>query len=148
MRKIILPPVVTLLCALAIVATRYMDGATYFQTGAWDIAGYSLIILGIILPVWGARVFKQHRTNLLPYKDPDTMVTSGPFAFTRNPMYLGMFLVLAGAAVLVGTEMGLVFPLVFFAVANWYFIPFEEGRMAEMFGEAFDDYKAKVRRWI
>lgn len=148
MRKILLPPVVTLVCALAIVGTGQMEGASHWHQGAWDIVGASLVLLGILLPVWGARAFKRHETNILPYKDPDNMVTDGPFKFTRNPMYLGMMLVLAGAATIVGTKLGLIFPLVFFGVANWWYIPFEESRMAEAFGDKFTEYKSQVRRWI
>jgi len=148
MRKILLPPVVTLVCILAIVGTGQLESAELWHTGAWDIVGASLILLGILLPVWGARTFKRHETNILPYKDPDNMVTDGPFKFTRNPMYLGMMLVLAGTAILVGTKLAPIFPLVFFAVANWWYIPFEEGRMAEAFGTNFSEYKSKVRRWI
>jgi len=148
MRKILLPPVVTLICALAIAGTGQIDGAAFWHSGAWDIVGYSLIVLGILLPVWGARVFKQHKTNLIPYKKPDSMVTTGPFKFTRNPMYLGMILLLAGIAVVIGTTLAPLFPLVFFAVANWWYIPFEENRMAEAFGDDFDGYKASVRRWL
>jgi len=148
MRKIILPPVVTLLCALAIVGTGQLEDAARWQTGSWDIVGASLIVLGFLLPIWGAQAFKRHETNILPYKDPDNMVSDGPFKFTRNPMYLGMLLVLVGIATVIGTNMGLIFPLVFFAVANWWYIPFEEGRMAEAFGDKFTEYKSNVRRWI
>jgi len=148
MRKILLPPVLLLLCVLAIIGTKYIGTPTYWHGGEWDIVGYSLIGLGILLPVWGARVFKKHETNIIPYKSPDSMVTEGPFKFSRNPMYLGMLMVLIGAATLVGTKLGLIFPVIFFCIANWWYIPFEEMKMQKVFGAKFDEYKADVRRWV
>lgn len=81
-------------------------------------------------------------------KDPERIVTAGPFGFSRNPMYLGMLLVLLGVAALYGTAPGFIFPLVYFGVANGYYIPYEESRMTEIFGDQFLTYKAEVRRWL
>lgn len=149
MRKILLPPVLLTLCLICIVAINYFDVAVIvLLSGPVTLFGYILIAFGIFLPAWGARLFHQHETNILPYKDPDRMVKTGPFGFSRNPMYLGMLLVLLGVAELYGTALSFIFPLAYFCVANGYYIPYEEGRMAETFGDEFSTYKAKVRRWI
>lgn len=153
MRKILLPPVLTLLCLIGIYAVkRYgadmLGGASALHDGSWNMVGYLFIAVGIALPVWGARIFKKHETNIIPYKSPDSMVTEGPFGFTRNPMYLGMLLLITGVAVLGGTLEGFAFPILFFIVANWWYIPFEEMKMAKVFGGAFTEYKSKVRRWL
>ena len=76
------------------------------------------------------------------------MVTEGPFRFSRNPMYLGMLLIILGAAVKAGFAEGFAFAFVFFLVANFWYIPFEEKNMEDMFGDTFEDYKKTVRRWI
>lgn len=148
MRKILLPPVLLLLCIAAMFGMR--EGLIVTAIGMADLEtlGYAVIILGIALPIWGARVFAKHKTNIKPYKDPDTMVMEGPFRFSRNPMYLGMLLVLIGGALKFGFVEAFVAPALFFAVANWWYIPFEEGRMQHMFGDAFEDYRANVRRWL
>ena len=153
MRKILLPPVMLLLCIAGIVLSNlYMPEGHAWKaawiSGAASKVGYLIIIIGILLPAWGAKIFKEVETNILPYNPPDKMVTKGPFGFTRNPMYLGMLLGLLGIAWVYGTYVSLVFPPLYFAVANWWYIPFEEGKMAEAFGGAFTDYKMKVRRWI
>lgn len=148
MRKILLPPILLLLCIAAMFGMREWLTVTPIGIAELDTVGYVLIFLGIFLPLWGARVFAKHKTNIKPYKDPDTMVMEGPFRFSRNPMYLGMLLVLIGGALKFGFVEALAMPLLFFAVANWWYIPFEEGRMQHMFGDAFEDYRAKVRRWI
>lgn len=149
MRKIILPPVILALCLIGIVAVNFYNMAAYILfSGSITSAGYPVILLGVILPVWGARLFRQHKTNILPYKDPEHIVKTGPFSFSRNPMYLGMLLVLLGVSIIYGTALSFIFPLAYFCVANGYFIPYEESRMTEIIGDEFLAYKAQVRRWI
>ena len=75
-------------------------------------------------------------------------MTSGPFRFTRNPMYLGMLIWLTGLAVLLGSLMAFLFPILLFLLANSLIIPLEERLMEETFGESFLDYKRRVRRWL
>lgn len=148
MRKILLPPVLLVICIIAMILVEQSGRATFWHGGSWDPLGYMLVGLGLLLPLWGSHAFKRHQTNILPYKDPDNMVTDGPFRFTRNPMYLGMLIGLFGVDALTGTYEGLAFCGLYFAVANWWYIPFEEDRMQAVFGEKFDAYKASVRRWV
>lgn len=148
MRKIILPPVLLVACLIGMIALSRYGSPTVIVFGWAKSFGYLLIALGIFLPVWGAQIFKKKETNILPYKSPDKMVTQGPFRLSRNPMYLGMLLVLLGVAIRTGAAESFLFAALFFAVANWWYIPFEEVKMAKVFGQEFDDYKAKVRRWL
>lgn len=137
------------LCLIGIIAFNYFNIAIIvLLSGPAKFVGYALIAFGAFLPAWGARLFHQHETNILPYKDPDRMVKTGPFGFSRNPMYLGMLMVLLGVSVLYGTALSFIFPLAYFCVANGYYIPYEESRMAEAFGDEFLAYKSKVRRWL
>jgi protein-S-isoprenylcysteine O-methyltransferase Ste14 len=112
------------------------------------IAGAPLAALGIGLTVAAARVFERAGTNIVTTRDPDLLVTTGPFALTRNPMYLGFLLFLAGVALGIGTLWAAVGPVVFLVVADRWYIPFEERRGSAVFGAAFDRYCANVRRWI
>jgi len=148
MRRIILPPILLITCLIGMIALQQYGETTALITGVAKNLGYLFIALGIGLPVWGAQIFKRVETNILPYKSPDKLVTEGPFKFSRNPMYLGMLLVLIGVGVRLGILESLYFIGVFFAVANWWYIPFEEGKMDKMFGEQFTDYKKQVRRWL
>ncbi len=153
MRKILLPPIILALCLIAIVGINYFGFAikVVFSGSfalAATISGYGLIFLGAFLLVWCKRLFQQHETNILPFRDPDQIVTGGPFGFSRNPMYLAMLLVALGVAFIYGTALSFIFPLAFFCIANWYHIPYEESRMSEIFGDKFTAYKANVRRWI
>jgi len=149
MRKILLPPVIFFLCIIGIVGVNYLSvTGLVLISGPVKFIGYAMMVVGIFLPIWGARIFRQHHTNIIPYKNPDRMVTEGPFRLSRNPMYLGMLLTLIGLATLYGTALSFVFPLLYFFVASLYYIPFEEERMIKAFGDDFIAYKAKVRRWI
>ena len=148
MRRILLPPVLLLLCLFGMIATDRVGDPSIFLEGPVTSTGYLIGLVGIALPIWGAQIFKQRETNIIPYRDPDKIVTEGPFRFSRNPMYLGMLLVLLGATVKLGILEGFLFAALFFSVANWWYIPFEEEKMKTVFGTAFDDYCARVRRWL
>jgi len=73
---------------------------------------------------------------------------TGPYRFTRNPMYLGWAIVTLGVACLIGTWPMFVASIAFFATMNWVQIPFEEVKMRRQFGEVFDSYTREVRRWV
>ncbi len=148
MRKIILPPYLLATCLIGMIALDRLVSPHTFLHGDITYTGYLLALIGIALPIWGAQIFKKRKTNILPYRNPDQIVTEGPFKFSRNPMYLGMLLILLGATVKLGILEGLLFVGLFFTIANWWYIPFEEERMKETFGESFEDYRTRVRRWL
>jgi protein-S-isoprenylcysteine O-methyltransferase Ste14 len=107
------------------------------------------IVLGIALTVAAAALFRREGTELNPTSTTNRkLVTSGPYRFTRNPMYLGLVIVTLGIAFWVGAWPMFLAPIVTFATANWVHVPFEEAKMRNQFGEAFDAYVRKVRRWI
>ncbi|MCE3289332.1 MAG: hypothetical protein K0R83_1344, partial [Caulobacter sp.] len=82
------------------------------------------------------------------FDDPDVLVTGGPFRFTRNPMYLGFLLLLAGVALGLGAASPWIVPVVFWLLADRWYIPFEERAMRRTFGEAYEAYARRVRRWV
>jgi protein-S-isoprenylcysteine O-methyltransferase Ste14 len=107
------------------------------------------IIVGIALAVAAAMLFRREGTELNPTSTANRrLVTTGPFRLTRNPMYLGLVIVALGVAFLVGAWPMFLAPIAIFATTNWVHIPFEEEKMRHQFGEAFDAYARKVRRWI
>jgi protein-S-isoprenylcysteine O-methyltransferase Ste14 len=106
------------------------------------------MLLGLGLNVWAAREFRKARTGFQLRGGGADLVTSGPFRFSRNPMYLGMLLWLLGLAVLLGSLIAFVFPALLFLLANFYAVPLEERAMAETFGERYAAYRRRVRRWL
>jgi protein-S-isoprenylcysteine O-methyltransferase Ste14 len=112
-------------------------------------SGMILIVLGLVPPMVSIGQFFAVGTQVHPTsKTNNKLVTSGFFAFTRNPMYLGLIVFSFGAAVWFGRPLMYLAPLFVFVIANWAFIPFEEAKMRRQFGDAFDAYTEGVRRWL
>lgn len=116
------------------------------------IAALIMFVLGLGLfalldPVATAR-FKQANTNFIPWKPATALVTDGPYRFTRNPMYLGMAALYAGIALGAGLLWALALLPMVLAVIQVAVIGREERYLEDLFGQAYRDYRAKVRRWI
>jgi protein-S-isoprenylcysteine O-methyltransferase Ste14 len=112
-------------------------------------AGLILLVAALALVFAAMAQFRLANTQLLPHSPTNnTLVTNGLFAVTRNPMYLGMVLFCIGGALWMGRWVMLLAPFLMFAVANWVFIPFEEAKMRRQFGDSFDAYCRRVRRWL
>lgn len=121
---------------------------TQLVSGTWRLLGLTPVLGGVALAVAGERQFRRAGTAVLPFSEPSAVVTSGPFAFTRNPMYLGMVTCLIGWAILLGSlSPALVIPL-FLGLIHFRFVLREERFMAERLGDAYRAYVARVRRWI
>lgn len=146
--KWLLPPLLTLILLIAqVLLSVQMPVPGMFGPGIAQF-GYLVIVAGVLLLIWGAGHFRKVRTNINTFRDPDVLVTGGPFRFTRNPMYLGFFLILFGAAIVYDAASALLPVAAFFAAANWWYIPFEEQAAEKALGEAYDDYRRRVRRWL
>lgn len=146
-RKII--PVVYLLGSLVLMGLLqpFLPLYQYVQPPL-AYAGVIFVFLGIVIAAISADLFVKADTGLLPFEDATTLVTGGLFRFTRNPMYLGMFLMVFGAAFLMGS-VGALFPLlIFMLIIRFNFVAGEERFMEAAFGQQYLDYKSKVRRWI
>jgi protein-S-isoprenylcysteine O-methyltransferase Ste14 len=112
-------------------------------------AGAIVIAASLALLFLGMGQFFFAGTQLLPNSPTNNkLVTTGVFAFTRNPMYLALTLLTLGAAIWVGQPLMYLAPLLMYLVADRVFIPFEEAKMRTQFGEAFDAYCTRVRRWF
>jgi protein-S-isoprenylcysteine O-methyltransferase Ste14 len=139
----------------ALVYVVIAVGVSYFIGGP-RITGWPIIWLGILLIVGAIALmasaiwlFRREGTEIDPNSSTNRkLVTTGPYRFTRNPMYLGWAIVTLGLACLIATWPMFLVPIAFFATMNWAQIPFEEAKMRRQFGEAFDAYTRGVRRWM
>jgi protein-S-isoprenylcysteine O-methyltransferase Ste14 len=108
-----------------------------------------LVAISWILPVWAIVLFRREGTEIEPTSPTNRkLITSGPYQLTRNPMYLGLVILTLGIAIWIGAWPMFGAPVALFATANWVHIPFEEAKMRRQFGAAYDNYVARVRRWI
>ena len=144
----ILPPVwLVIALLLTYVLDRWLPIAEIFSW-PWYLAGAPLIVLGIVMAASSAGAFRRAGTPMIPFERSTTLVIRGWYRVTRNPMYLGMALVLAGTGVLQGS-VGALLPLpAFIAVLHFRFILGEERFLEEIFGEEFRAYRLRVRRWF
>jgi protein-S-isoprenylcysteine O-methyltransferase Ste14 len=108
-----------------------------------------LIVAGMALAVSAALLFRREGTEINPTSATNrVLVTTGPYRFTRNPMYLSLVTITLGVAIWVGAWPMFLAPVAVFATTNWAHIPFEETKMRRQFGPDFDAYSRRVRRWI
>ena len=110
--------------------------------------GIIAFILGISLTFWGFHVFKKNKTPIIPGQKPTFVVAEGPYRFTRNPMYIGVTMLLLGISIYIGNVLSFLSPVIFFLAMNYYFVPFEEKLMEKIFGKQYLNYKKQVRRWL
>jgi len=144
----LLPPKLVLLLLLAILVLHWLVPRPELLSGPWRLLGVPVGLLGLVLATVASRQFKRLATNIKTFDDPDKLVTSGFFRFSRNPMYLGFALLLLGAALTTGSACALAAPLVFIAISQGIYIPFEERAMARVFGDDYRSYRQRVRRWL
>lgn len=108
------------------------------------------VLLGVAIALAGVTSFRKASTTVNPLK-PETatcLVTSGIFQYTRNPMYLGMAVVILGWAVLLSSWLSLLGVAAFMLFIERFQIKPEEAALIECFGEQFTQYKKNVRRWL
>ena len=119
-----------------------------FLSPPFTYFGFLIIGFGFIMALWSRSLFLKNSTTLQLSEAPTSLVTSGPFRISRNPLYLGMASILLGVAVLMGTLVALAFPVIFVTLIEFFIIPGEERMLENLFGEPYWDYKKSVRRWI
>jgi protein-S-isoprenylcysteine O-methyltransferase Ste14 len=113
---------------------------------ALGVCGGIVFLLGAALAGWSWWLFKRAGTTAVPGEAPQALVTAGPYRLTRNPMYVGLAVAYVGDAVAIPEFWALVFLPFVLAYVNWSVIPVEEASLNGVHG--YDDYCAKVRRWI
>lgn len=146
--KWFIPPLLVLLCLIMINLIWFFIPLYQIVPEPFHYLGIGIFIAGLALLATASRKFKKARTEIHTFKMPGKLVTSGPFAYSRNPMYLGFTLLLLGSALLANGVAALLVVIFFFVVSNLWYIPFEEKAAEQTFGDDYKDYKMRVRRWI
>ena len=113
-----------------------------------SISGVVIGVAGALLMGWAIRTLLMPRTTILPHGVVRRIVTSGPFRFSRNPIYAGMTAIYAGAALFLNMAWPLLVLPVVLAVVTSLVIVREERYLAAAFGEAYASYCRRVRRWL
>jgi protein-S-isoprenylcysteine O-methyltransferase Ste14 len=132
---------------LSLLTPRYgwADG----RPGSWNLLGLILVTLGLAGSIWGFALHFGQRSGRLDWElDKDYLLTRGPHAFSRNPMYLSELTLMLGWVVLYGNIVVLLAFLAWWALFVFYQVPLEEKVMQKRFGETYLRYKRKVPRWF
>jgi protein-S-isoprenylcysteine O-methyltransferase Ste14 len=112
----------------------------------WSIAGF-LILIGLALAAAGIRNFSRAATPVPTNEPTRALVTTGIHGWTRNPIYLGMFLVYGGIGVAARSPWTLILTLPLAITIRYGVVAREEAYLERRFGDAYRGYKARVRRW-
>jgi protein-S-isoprenylcysteine O-methyltransferase Ste14 len=110
--------------------------------------GNALLFLALALIGWSILVMVRAGTNPRPDKPDQALVDSGPFRFSRNPIYLGLIMIAAGFALILGDLWAWLAVAASFALLETVVIRREEAYLATRFGAAYEAYRARVRRWF
>lgn len=144
----LLPPFLFLICSLLILGLNLTLPTLSMSLSPWNLIGFFFLLGGLFMVRNIQRKFKQVATEINTFKQPKRLVDDGLFRYSRNPIYLGFTLSLFGLALLTANLAAFNVVLLFFLVANFWYIPFEEKAMEKEFGTDYIAYKKKVRRWL
>ena len=147
MKKLFIPPVFVLISLVLIVMFYFMIPEYNWIQFPLNFSGLLITFIGFVIMGKARDLFKKHKTTLT-YNKSSYMITEGIFAKTRNPMYIGMFLLLLGIGICFMNLFSILTPFGFILLIRLFFIPTEEKMMYDTFGHDYLEYKNKVRRWI
>ena len=142
------PPIVTFICGITIYYSKSFFNQ--FLSYSNNRISIFLLILGLFVFISAVRSFRKQKTTVNPLapKQASSLVVSGIFKYSRNPMYLGMLIVLLSISFKFNLIGGIITSLFFYVFITKFQIIPEEVAMNELFGDQFIDYSKKTRRWI
>ncbi|MGP9812455.1 methyltransferase family protein [Rhodopseudomonas sp. NSM] len=142
------PPMLLTLAALASIGLGMVAPLSLPRAQSVVLIGYAVAGLGLGLDLWAILTMRSARTNILPHRAADRLVTWGPFRFSRNPIYLANTLLLIGIGLGFGNAWFVVFALLSAAAVDRLAIRREERHLAIKFGDDWIDYASNTPRWL
>ena len=112
------------------------------------VIGVAIIVVGVVIVLAAARLFRRAGTPVPPTEPTTVLVTGGIYRWTRNPMYLGLSLILLGIGFATGSVWFFIALVAAVFAVTKLAIEKEEVYLADKFGAPYLDYKSRVRRWI
>ncbi len=142
------PPRIAAFLMLVTVTLYYFSPTDTILYIPYKLIACICIINGFTIMMWAWFQFKKAETAILPTAETSVLVTSGAYRVCRNPMYLGMLLMLVGAAFFMGAVEAFFAPTAFFILMDKVFIPYEEEKLQRGFGDRWARYRKRTRRWL
>ena len=143
--KFSFPPVITLAC-FAMQFILYM--MLPLEVNLSLLLGLIILISSVVLIVMAFRELQNNETTYIPDGEPERLVITGPFKFSRNPIYLGMFGILLASAFLMQSISALLIPILFLSIIQNTWIPHEEKKLKEKFPEEWAGYASSTKKWL
>jgi len=142
------PPLVMLAHLLAAFLLNWTIPFQFGFSKSFEWAGYILVFCGLGLAFSAVSQFGKMRTTLDPHGSVSAIVTSGPYRFSRNPIYLGFVCMLIGLPLALGNYWGVVLSPLLMAALYQLVIKHEEAYLEKKFRDVYASYKSRVRRWL
>ncbi len=144
------PPIITVGSIVIAVAAHWLIPINWIAPASaylWPL-GIITIIAALAIDVWAFKTMRNASTTILPTKGADNLVTIGPFAWSRNPIYFANVMLISGIAIAAGSSWMLLAAAAAAYLIGTLAIKREEAHLSARFGRQWHDYAAKVRRWI
>jgi len=142
------PPVLLLIHVVAAFLLNWLIPLPVVFPQGLEWAGYILVFFGLGFAFSAVNQFGKKHTTLDPHGSVSAIVTSGPYRFSRNPIYLGFLCTLAGLPLALENYWGVVLSPVFVMSMVQLVIKHEETYLEEKFKDVYTSYKSRVRRWL
>ena len=144
----ILPPVWLTISIAAILALDHWLPIAQLTPRMTHVSAWLLLLPGLAFALIPTLSFFKAKTGIIPFSDSSTLIKSGLYRISRNPIYLGMVLILAGLALKLGTLAAWIPVALFAVIIHRQFVLGEEAFLLNIYGDQYRDYMQRVRRWI
>ncbi|MGB0477757.1 MAG: methyltransferase family protein [Parvibaculales bacterium] len=144
----IYPPLMVLAGIITQLLIGYIAPVEPLLSATWQYIGIALMVLGFATILLAARSFRKHETTIIPDGQPSTLMEGGLFAYSRNPIYVAMAVLLIGSGLAIGHIWVLIVVPLFVLLVQQIWIVKEEENLEAEFGQIYRNYKIKVRRWL
>ena len=144
----IYPPLMVLAGIITQLLIGYIAPVEPLLSATWQYIGIALMVLGFATILVAARSFRKHETTIIPDGQPSTLMEGGLFAYSRNPIYVAMAVLLIGSGLAIGHIWVLIVVPLFVLLVQQIWIVKEEENLEAEFGQVYRNYKIKVRRWL
>ncbi len=143
------PPVALAVCVFAGWLANWIWPAPFLPNGySGRLDGAVVIALGLAIGLWAVVQFQLAKTSVRPDRPTSAILSTGPYRYSRNPIYLGLLLVVVGFALALDSLWQLAALAVLYVVLRWGVVAREEAYLMQKFGAVYTDYASGVRRWI
>lgn len=136
-------------CALiTFISKKYLEGISIFPVEIAILLALVMLLISCWVLIQSILQFRKMKTTIHPFGKPRTLITDGAFSYSRNPIYLGLLLLLLAQALYSNTVFALSGSIAFFLIINMMIIPQEEKLLQKIFDKKYMSYVSAVPRWF